>query len=103
MAFVKGKRHPKQGGRENGLKGGRPTKADLEARAAMLTVWEREIKKREAALARRYVKRAFQSDRVLLDVRRARLPDAKQGLDLTVHGKVEIFTNVQPDLGPQRR
>ena len=29
------------------------------------------------------------------------LPAAKQELDLTVHGKVEVFTNVQPDLGPQ--
>lgn len=103
MAFVKGKRHPKQGGRENGLKGGRPRKADLEAKQAMLTVWEREIKKREVALAKRYVKRAMHSDRVLLDLRKTRLPDAKQELDLTVHDKVIINTNVQPDLGPQRK
>lgn len=33
MAFEKGKRLPRQGGRENGLKGGRPSKEKAEAKA----------------------------------------------------------------------
>lgn len=99
--FEKGNKYSRGG--KKGNRGGRPRKADLKAKEAMLTVWEREIKRREETLAKRYVRRAMKSDRVLLDVRKTRLPDAKQELGLTVHDKVEIFTNVQPDLGPKKK
>ena len=77
--FQKGHKLAK-GGKRPGA--GRPRKAELDAREAKLVVWEKEIERREKALAQRYVRRAFKSDRVLLDVRRTRVPDAKQSIEL---------------------
>ena len=45
MSFEKGKRLPRQGGRENGLRGGRPSKAKAEA------------KRLAAELARKYLEK----------------------------------------------
>ena len=65
----------------------------------MLTVWEREIKKREEKLAKLYVKRAFKSDRVLLDLRKTRLADMKQEIEIEHKGKISstvIIETVDP-------
>lgn len=93
--FQKGHKLAK-GGKRPGA--GRPTKAELEAKEAALTVWEKEIKRREEALAKRYVSRAFRSDRVLLDLRKARLPDAKQEIERS--GSIAhtvIIQTIDPD------
>jgi hypothetical protein len=76
MRFEKGNKAAK-GGKRN-PPGGRPTKAALEAQEARLAVWQKELEKNELILARRYVKRAMKSDRVLIDARKATVPDAKQ-------------------------
>ena len=67
---------------------GPPRKAELAAKEAALMVWEKEIERREKILARRYVGRAMKSDRVLLDLRRTRIPDAKQSIELEHTGKI---------------
>ena len=86
-----------KGGRRPGAGG--PRKADLRAKEEMLTVWEREIKKREEKLAKLYVKRAFKSDRVLLDLRKTRLADMKQEIEIEHKGKISstvIIETVDP-------
>ena len=54
--FTKGNKLAKGGPRPNA---GRPTKVELNVKAAMLDIWEKEIAKREAKLAKHYVDRAF--------------------------------------------
>ncbi len=71
--FPKGNKHGK-GGKRPGA--GRPTNAELEAKATMLEVWERKIQAREEALAKRYVDQAFLDNKVLIDLRKTRLPNA---------------------------
>jgi hypothetical protein len=75
MKFKNGNNAAK-GGKHN-PPGGRPTNAALEAREARLAVWQKELEKNELILARRYIKRAMKSDRVLIDARKATVPDAK--------------------------
>lgn len=106
--FKKGQKNPKA--RENGKKGGRPTnveiaakKAELEGLAIARAVLEKELGRRAAKIARRYGKLAETDPATVRHAVDRVLPTAKQELDLTVHGKVEVFTNVQPDLGPKRR
>lgn len=98
-----------RGGRK-GNKGGRPTKKELALRQAELeglakakAALERELGKRAAKLAKRYCELAERDAATTRHAVDRVLPAAKQELDLTVHGKVEVFTNVQPDLGPQRK
>ena len=79
MRFEKGNKAAK-GGKRN-PPGGRPTKAALEAQEARLAVWQKELEKNELILARRYIKRAMKSDRVLIDARKATVPDAKQEIE----------------------
>src|SRR3990172_6260241 len=86
-----------KGGRRPGA--GRPSKAELDAREAKLNVWEKEIERREKQLAKLYVERALKSDRVLLDLRRTRLADAKQELSVEHKGKISsqvIIETVDP-------
>ncbi|MBI4490400.1 MAG: hypothetical protein HY694_15060 [Deltaproteobacteria bacterium] len=100
--FQKGHRLAK-GGKRPGA--GRPRKAELDAREAKLVVWEREIERREKALAQRYVRRAFKSDRVLLDIRRTRVPDAKQSIELDHRAEIAqrvVIVTVDPDRLPER-
>ena len=59
-------------------KGKRWTLAELRAKELALKVWERELSKREAILAKRWVDQAFVDNQVLMDVRRTVIPDAKQ-------------------------
>jgi len=68
---------PAEGGKRN-PPGGRPTKATLEAQEARLAVWQKELEKNELMLAKRYIKRAMKSDRVLIDARKATVPDANK-------------------------
>ena len=77
--FEKGHKLAK-GGRRN-PPGGRPRKATLEAQEARLAVWQKELEKNELILARRYIKRAMKSDRVLIDARKATVPDAKKEIE----------------------
>jgi len=79
MRFEKGNKAAK-GGKRN-PPGGRPSKAALEAQEARLAVWQKELEKNELILARRYIKRAMKSDRVLIDARKATVPDAKQEIE----------------------
>ena len=89
-AFPKGNRLAK-GGRRNPL-GGRPTneakatkKAELEAKEQELAiakeVWEKAIKAREKELADRYVDQALTDNRILLDLRKTRIPNAQNDKD----------------------
>ncbi len=89
-----------KGGKRPGA--GPPRKADLEAREELLGVWEKEIRKREARLAKRYVDRAFEDDRVLLDLRRTRLSDAKQEIDINQRHTV-IFETIDPNAERRRK
>ncbi len=57
---------------------GRKSIAELMAKELALRVWERELSKREAILAKRWVDQAFVDNQVLMDVRRTVIPDAKQ-------------------------
>ena len=79
MKFEKGNKAAK-GGKRN-PPGGRPTKAALEAREARLAVWQKELEKNESTLARHYIKRAMKNDRVLIDARKATVPDAKKEIE----------------------
>jgi hypothetical protein len=79
---------PAEGGKRN-PPGGRPTKATLEAQEARLAVWQKELEKNELMLAKRYIKRAMKSDRVLIDARKATVPDAKQSIAIECQGLLE--------------
>ena len=57
--------------------------AELKAKELALEVWERELSKREAKLAKLWVDRAFVDNQVLMDVRRTVIPDAPQ--EVVVH------------------
>ncbi len=87
MRFEKGNKAGR-GGKRN-PPGGRPTKAALEAQEARLAVWQKELEKNELILARRYIKRAMKSDRVLIDARKATVPDAKHTVVLEDGGLLE--------------
>jgi hypothetical protein len=87
MPFKKGNKLGRHG-RQN-PPGGRPTKAALEAQEARLTVWQKELEKNELILARRYIKRAMKSDRVLIDARKATVPDAKHTIAIEGEGLLE--------------
>jgi hypothetical protein len=87
MKFENGNKAAK-GGRRN-PPGGRPTKAALEAQEARLTVWQKELEKNELMLAKRYIKRAMKSDRILIDARKAIVPDAKRTIEIETGGLLE--------------
>jgi hypothetical protein len=87
MKFEKGNKAAK-GGKRN-PPGGWPTNAALEAQETRLAVWQKELEKNELILARRYVKRAMKSDRVLIDARRATVPDAKHTIAIEGDGLLE--------------
>ena len=87
MRFEKGNTMGK-GGKRN-PPGGRPTNAALEAQEARLAVWQKELEKNELILARRYIKRAMKSDRVLIDARKAIVPDAKRTIEMETGGLLE--------------
>ena len=44
----------------------------------MLEVWERNIQKQEEALSKHYVDQAFLNNKVLIDLRKTRIPDAQK-------------------------
>jgi hypothetical protein len=48
-----------------------------------------ELEKNEVILARRYIKRAMKSDRVLIDARKATVPDAKHTIAIEGEGLLE--------------
>ena len=88
-AFPKGNKLAKGGKRS---RAGRPTneakttkKAELEAKKKELEiakdVWERKIRAREDELATRYVDQALTDNRILLDLRKTRIPDAQNDKD----------------------
>ncbi len=79
MKFQRGNKLAAGGRRDPA--GGRPTRAALEAQEARLAVWQKELEKNELILARRYIKRAMKSDRVLIDARKATVPDAKKEIE----------------------
>ena len=96
-AFPKGHKLAK-GGRRN-PPGGRPTneaiatkKAELEAKEQELAiakeVWGKAIKAREKELADRYVDQALTDNRILLDLRKTRIPDAQNDKDTQDHPPV---------------
>ena len=93
---------PRSGKGGKRLGAGPPKKSELEAQAARLSVWQQEIEKREAKLAKRYVDRAFKDDRVLLDLRRTRLSDAKQEIDINQRHAV-IFETIDPNAERRRK
>lgn len=89
---------------------GRPSKQQVAERQAELrglekakAALERELGRRAARIARRYGALAESDPATVRHAVDRVLPAAKQELDLTVHGKVEIYTNVQPDLGPKKK
>ena len=95
-AFPKGHKFSKGGKRPNA---GRPTneakttkKAELEAKKKELEiakdVWERKIRAREDELATRYVDQALTDNRILLDLRKTRIPDAQNDKDTQDHPPV---------------
>ncbi len=71
---------------------GRKSMPELMAKELALRVWERELSKREAKLAKRWVDRAFVDNQVLMDVRKTVLPDAKQEVAVHLGGTVIIQT-----------
>ena len=87
--FPTGNKLAKGGKRPNA---GRPTneakatkKAELEIKEKELQiakeVWEKEIKGREQELAKRYVDQALTDNRILLDLRKTRIPNAQNDKD----------------------
>ena len=72
----KGSNKLARGGKRKGA--GRKSMAELKAKELALRVWERELSKREAKLAKWWVDQAFVDNQVLMDVRKTVLPDAKQ-------------------------
>lgn len=88
--FKKGKDSRRAKGGKRNPPGGRPTKAELKAREQAVTVWEREVAKREEKLAKRWVDRAMSDDAMLRDVRKTRIPDAKQEIEHTGHVGITI-------------
>ena len=68
------------------------TKAELEAKEQELAiakeVWGKAIKAREKELADRYVDQALTDNRILLDLRKTRIPDAQNDKDTQDHPPV---------------
>lgn len=77
-----------RGGKRRGA--GRKSMAELKAKELALRVWEKELSKREAILAKRWVDRALVDDQVLMDLRRTVIPDAPQ--EVVVHHDRRIRT-----------
>lgn len=120
MKFEKGNKYSRGG--KMGNKGGRPTKAHTEAKKLAAEIVRDYIEKNIKPVLKAYGQFAagrlvkhrnkdtgailwteFEADpRVTCHFIDKLLPTAKQELDLLVHGKVEVFTNVQPDLGPKK-
>ncbi len=75
MKFKGGNKLARRGKRKSER---RKSMAELRAKELALKVWEKEITKREAILAKRWVDRALVDDQVLMDLRRTVIPDAKQ-------------------------
>jgi hypothetical protein len=61
-----------------------------EAQEARLAVWQTELEKNELILARRYIKRALKSDRVLIDARKTIVPDARRTIEIESGGLLEV-------------
>ncbi len=100
MPFKKGNKHGRHG-KQPGA--GRPTKAELDAREAKLNVWEAAIIKEEEKLANHWIKEAFKDNSVLKDIRKVRIPDARQEIDIQTHGTVIVKTNVDPHANRRKR
>jgi len=87
MPFKKGNDLAK-GGKRN-PPGGRPKKAELDAKEGRLAVWQRELEKWDAKHAQRFCEQAMVDNTVLLSARKAVIPDAKQQIEVT--GKLQII------------
>lgn len=77
--------------------GGRPSKKALDAKAAALAVWEENLKKNEAAAAKRYAKLSLKDTKVLLDRRKITVPDAKQEIAVLFEGPLSISVTIQAE------
>ncbi|MCH8054659.1 MAG: hypothetical protein IH857_00700 [Deltaproteobacteria bacterium] len=87
MKFQKGNKLARGGKRRDA---GRKSKAELKAKELALRVWEKELSKREAKLAKRWVDRALVDNQVLMDLRRTVIPDAPQ--EVAIHHGRRIRT-----------
>jgi hypothetical protein len=94
MRFGRGNRHGK-GGKRSGA--GRKTNAELNAKAARLAVWERELTKWDAKHAKRFCQQAMEDNSVLLSARKAVIPDAKQEINLNGGLKIVRVNAFNPD------
>ncbi|MCH8054660.1 MAG: hypothetical protein IH857_00705 [Deltaproteobacteria bacterium] len=89
MPFVKGKRHPRQGGRQN-PPGGRPTRAQVAERQAEVrglervkAIFEKEIDREAKKIVKRYLKYALNDPATLRHVVDRFLPAAKQAIEIS--------------------
>jgi hypothetical protein len=86
----------KLAGQRKSNRGGAPKTADLRAKESRLEVWQRELEKWDAKLAKRFCEEAMKDNSVLLSARKSAIPDAKQEIELT--GQLKVVRIKAPDL-----
>lgn len=89
MPFKKGERHPNQGGRAAGLKGGRPTKEAIAERESLREAVERELQERGSIWCSKYLNMAEQDPATMRHLIDRVIPPAKQTVAVEVGGELE--------------
>lgn len=95
--FIKGHKQAK-GGKRPGA--GRPTKAELAEKEAMLNIWEKKLEEKAEMIIDRYLAEALKDNKVLIDVMKKMIPDAKQ--EIEIQGRHMVIINTF-DANAERR
>lgn len=77
------------------LGAGRPRKADLDAKQARLEEWEKRLRADEGRFIEAYKRKSHKDVRVMVDRRKASLPDAKSDSEVTISGPVSVTVKIE--------